>query len=59
MRPSMRKLPTQELAENITTDESESKAATDVRAREQKEFSVKDKEMSDTVDTTRRAIGDG
>jgi len=46
----------EELGAELATDEADLKAATQIRAMEQTDFSVEEKELSETVDILRRAI---
>merc|ERR1719399_2242572 len=47
----------EELSAAIATDEQDLKAATEIRAKEQKAFEAEEKELVDTLDTVSRAIG--
>merc|ERR1719401_1459709 len=46
-----------DLAASIATDEADLKAATEIRAKEQADFSAKEAELVSTVDMLERAIG--
>merc|ERR1712060_525822 len=46
-----------ELAAEIATDEADLKAAREIRAHEEADFSANEKELSEIVDTLSRAIG--
>jgi hypothetical protein len=47
----------EELAGDISLDEADLKAATHIRSTEEADFSVKEKDLVETVDTLERAIG--
>jgi DNA repair exonuclease SbcCD ATPase subunit len=47
----------EELAENIATDESDLKAATGIRNKEEADFAKEDKELMSVIETLGRAIG--
>jgi len=47
----------EELAENIATDESDLKAATGIRNKEEADFAKEDKELMNVIETLGRAIG--
>jgi len=47
----------EELAGAIATDEADLKAATEIRDREAADFSAKEKDLVETIDTLERAVG--